>query len=60
MRIKKRTLYIRELRCLKCGLEFLESEFTSEDEQGNDICPACCGTDFEEIGCEERHAWYQL
>ena len=40
------------LRCTECGLEFNESEFTSEDENGNgnDLCPACNNTNcFEEM-----------
>lgn len=31
-----------EYRCRKCGLEFNHDEITAEDEQGRDLCPACC------------------
>ena len=48
-REKERIDYDRRLICNCCGLEFDESEFTSEDEYGNDLCPACGETDFEEI-----------
>lgn len=49
MKIKERIDYDRRLICNCCGLEFDESEFTSEDEYGNDLCPACGEKDFEEI-----------
>ena len=49
MKIKERIDYDRRLICNCCGLEFDESEFTSEDEYGNDLCPACGETDFEEV-----------
>lgn len=40
---------------MSCGLQFLESEFTSEDDQGNDQCPACCEIEFEEIEMENTN-----
>ena len=33
--------------CLKCGLRFTEKEITAEDEQGRDLCPACCAPVYE-------------
>lgn len=36
-----RRIYM-EYRCRKCGLEFNHDEITAEDEQGRDLCPACC------------------
>lgn len=30
--------------CKKCSLEFTEAEITAEDENGNDLCPACSST----------------
>lgn len=36
--------------CKKCGLEFLESEFSAITEDEKDICPACGKVDcFEEL-----------
>ena len=49
MKITARTDYERRFVCNCCGLEFDESEFTSEDEYGNDECPACGEIDFDEI-----------
>lgn len=31
-----------EYRCKRCGLEFNHDDITAEDEQGCDLCPACC------------------
>ena len=53
IKISERVTRTRNFLCLKCGLQFLESEITSEDEQGFDKCPACCETDFEEIEQKE-------
>ena len=30
------------MRCVKCGLRFTSKEITAEDEDGRDLCPACC------------------
>lgn len=49
MKVNDRVDYIRKFRCLHCGLDFSEEEFTTEDENGYDMCPACGKTEFEEI-----------
>lgn len=42
-------------KCLKCGLVFPESEFTSITEDEKDICPACGAVDcFTDADFQER------
>ncbi len=36
--------------CRKCGLAFNEDELTSEDDNGNDLCPACGSKDIVDTG----------
>lgn len=31
-----------EYTCKKCGLTFRRCEVTAENNQGLDLCPACC------------------
>ena len=49
MKVTDRVDHERTFRCTCCGWEGTDSEFTSEDEEGNDLCPACGGTEFEEV-----------
>lgn len=49
MKVTDRIDHERTFRCTCCGWEGTDSEFTSEDEEGNDLCPACGGTEFEEM-----------
>lgn len=49
MEITDRKHPAREFICTKCGWQGNENEFTAEDENGNDMCPACNCIDFEEV-----------
>lgn len=54
MKITDRVGYKRYYRCCSCGWEGSDSEFTAEDENGNDLCPACLKIEFEEMEEEEE------
>lgn len=49
MKIKDRTNKPRHIRCNNCGWEGMDTDCTTEDDNGFDMCPACNETDFEEI-----------
>lgn len=48
MKVTNRVEYDRRFKCMCCNWIGYDSEFTSEDEYGNDMCPACGNTEFEE------------
>ena len=48
------------MRCIKCGLRFTSKEVTAEDEEGRDLCPACCAPVYPKEGTLAVHITNEL